>query len=209
MHWHAKELFKILPFYNTFIEKPKIKKLSNVQLLKELPFFDELNIVKNKSAFSGYARSYKIDIVAKRDPIVQLKASESSIIDLFKDVLNEIKDFKYQITLSIFLSKVRSDRNIEYYPVYFNSTTKTVINDEFRLDQSFQEIIYRSDIWINDGSGWSIEEIHNQYLHVSSYSPLIGSTYVELPNELKHSRKGLINIQTDDKNVFYGAMSGI
>ena len=64
------QLFQIFPFCNTFIEKPKIKKLSNVQLLKELPFYDELSIVKNKSAFSGYARSYKIDIVDKRDPIV-------------------------------------------------------------------------------------------------------------------------------------------
>ena len=79
MHWDAKELFKILPFYNTFIERPKIKKLSSVELLKELPFYDKLSIVKNKTAFSGYARSYKIEIVDKRDPIVQLKASELSI----------------------------------------------------------------------------------------------------------------------------------
>ena len=47
MHWDAKELFKIFPFYNTFIEKPKVEKLSYVQLLKELPFYDQLNIVKN------------------------------------------------------------------------------------------------------------------------------------------------------------------
>ena len=43
------------PFYNTFIEVPKVKKLNNVQLLKELPFYDELSIVNNKTAFSGYA----------------------------------------------------------------------------------------------------------------------------------------------------------
>ena len=33
-------------------------------------------------------------------------------------------------------------------------------------------------------------------------NPLIGSTYTELPNELKHSRKGLINIQNDDNKCF-------
>ena len=42
MHWDAKKLFQVLPFYNTFVEKPKIKKLSNRELLKELPFYDEL-----------------------------------------------------------------------------------------------------------------------------------------------------------------------
>ena len=46
MHWDAKELFKILPFYNTFTEVPKVKKLNNVQLLKGLPFYDELKIVR-------------------------------------------------------------------------------------------------------------------------------------------------------------------
>ena len=32
------EIFKILPFYNSYIERPKIKNLSNIRLLKELLF---------------------------------------------------------------------------------------------------------------------------------------------------------------------------
>ena len=46
-YWDTKKLFQILPFYNTFIEIPEIKKLSNAKLLQELSFFDELSIVKN------------------------------------------------------------------------------------------------------------------------------------------------------------------
>ena len=96
MHsWDANKIFKILPFFNTYIEKPEVKKLNNVELLKELPFYDELGIVKNKTAFSDYAQSYKIEIVAKRDVIVQLKASKISIVELFKDLLIELKGFKY------------------------------------------------------------------------------------------------------------------
>ena len=71
-------------FLETYVEKPEVKKLNNVELLKELPFYDELNIVKNKTAFSGYARSCKIEIVDKRDVLVQLKASEISIKELFR-----------------------------------------------------------------------------------------------------------------------------
>ena len=44
--WDTKKIFQILPFYNAFIEKPKIKHLSNIQLLHELPFYDELIAVK-------------------------------------------------------------------------------------------------------------------------------------------------------------------
>ena len=87
MHWDANKIFKILPFYNSHIDQPKIEKLNNVKLLKELPFYDDLSIVKNKTAFSGYARSYKIEIFDKRDVIVQLKASKISIKELFKDLL--------------------------------------------------------------------------------------------------------------------------
>ena len=82
-------------------------------------------------------------------------------------------------------------------------------SDEFGLDQSFQEILYRIDNWINQGSGWIVESIKRFYLNVSSYSPLIGSTYIELPDELKNSRKGLIDIQNDDNKCFCGVILNI
>ena len=94
MLWDKNEIFKVLPFYNTYIEKPKTKKLNNAELMKELPFFDELNIIKNKTAFSGYGRSYKIEIVDKKDEVIQLKYSEIALKELFKDLLIELKGYK-------------------------------------------------------------------------------------------------------------------
>ena len=202
MLWDESEIFKLLPFYNSYVERPKIKKLSNVQLLKELPFYDDLNIVENKTEFSGYSRSYKVEIVDKRDVIIQLKSSKISIKDLFKDVLIELKGFKYQITLYVLLSKVKSSDLTEYSPVYFNSLTKTVIGNKYFLDQCFNEIIFKLGQWISHGSGWNVEEILSQYLNISSYLPLSGSTYCELPEELKNSTKGSINIQNNDNKCF-------
>ena len=147
MLWDESEIFKILPFYDSYIERPKIKKLINVQLLKELPFDDELSIVKNKTAFSDYSRSYKVAIVDKRDVITQLEISKIAIKDLFKDLLLELKGFKYQITLYVLLSKVKSSNLIEYSPVYFNSLTKTVIVNKYFLDQCFNEIIFKLENW--------------------------------------------------------------
>ena len=66
MVWDESKIFKILPFYNSFIDVPNITKLSNLQLLKELPFYNELSIVKKKTAFSGFAQSYKIEIIDKK-----------------------------------------------------------------------------------------------------------------------------------------------
>ena len=50
-------------------------------------------------AFSGQAMSYKVEIVDKKDLIVQLEASRSSIKDLLNDLLNETRGFKHQITV--------------------------------------------------------------------------------------------------------------
>ena len=90
--------FKELSFYNKPIEKPRIKHLKNINLLPELPFYKQLSIIKANQGFKGYA-IYKVEIVKRKDLILQLEASKSSIKDLFSDLLNEIKGFKYQITV--------------------------------------------------------------------------------------------------------------
>ena len=102
------DYFKELPFYNVSIDKPKIKRLKNVDLLAELPFYNQLNTIRTAHAFSGYAMSYKVEIVDKNDLIVQLEASRSSIKDLFNDLLNEIRGFKYQITVKVLLKKIQA-----------------------------------------------------------------------------------------------------
>ena len=62
-----------------------------------------MRIIKTNHAFRGYAMSYKVEIIERKDPINQLEASKSSIKDLFSDLLNEAKGFKYQITLKAVL----------------------------------------------------------------------------------------------------------
>ena len=98
----------------------------------------------------------------------------------------------------VLLCKHKINGDIEYAPVHFNSATKTVINsDKYDL-----EILYRIDNWINEGSGWIIESIEAHYVNVSSYSPLIGGTYIELLEKLKNPMKGLINIKNNDNKCF-------
>ena len=87
-------------------------------------------------------KTIKLKSLIKKDVIIQLKASEIVIKELFKDLLIELKGFRYQITLAILLSKMKSNGETEYFPVYFNSSTKTVIgSNKFGLNQAFQEII--------------------------------------------------------------------
>ena len=131
-HFDAVDYFKELPFYNKPIKKPKVKRLKNIDRLAELPFYEQLSVVKTNQAFRGYVMSYKIKIVERKVGIVQLGANKSSIKDLFTNLLNETKGFKYQITLKVLLKRYKLNEEIEFAPVYFNSLTKAVINHRFK-----------------------------------------------------------------------------
>ena len=52
--------------------------------------------------------SCKVELVEKKDPLIQLEASKSSIKDLFNDLLDETKGFKYQITVKILLKNMKA-----------------------------------------------------------------------------------------------------
>ena len=64
-----------------------------------------------------------------------------------------------------------------------------MINHKLDIDKSFQEILYRTDNGINESSGWIIESIVSQYINISTYKPLIGSSYINLPAELRSPKK--------------------
>ena len=164
-----------------------------------LPFYDDLSVVELSKSFGRYARCYKIEIIDSKDALAQLEASKSSIEELFKDLLNDMKSFKYQVTVTVLLFKHKINGDINYAPVSFNSATKEIINsDKYDLDKSFREILYRIDNCINEGFGWIIESIEAQYVSISIYSLLAGRKYNELPEKLKNQMKGQINIRNND-----------
>ena len=120
-HPNGKDYFKEIHYYNRPIKKPNTKRLKNIDLSAELPLFEKLSLTKTNQAFSGYAMSYKFEIEERKGFIVQLEVSKLSIKNLFGDLLNEAKGFKYQITVRVLLKKYKPNEEIEFSPVYFNS----------------------------------------------------------------------------------------
>ena len=89
---------------------------------------------------------------------------------MFKDLLDEIKRFKYQITGKVLLRKRKVNVDIEFALVYFDSATKTVSNTGF-------------------------ESVYGECVNISIYSLLSRITYIKLPLRSRNSMKGLINIK--------------
>ena len=108
------------------------------------------------------------------------------------------------MTQKIKLSKQTEDGKI-YKEPYFNGGPFTVTNadsiDE-SLESGIEKVLNTLAGWLSEGSGWVIEEVLSHYLNIVSYLPLGGSSYVQLPEELRNSRKGLINPKNNDEKCF-------
>ena len=104
--------------------------------------------------------------------------------------------------VKVFQSKPKGNGHIEFAHVYFIFTIKTVINFNYDLENIFQEILYRIGNWINKGSRWVTESIETEFANISVYSPLSGSTYLELSNKSRNPIEDLINIKSNDSKCF-------
>ena len=71
-HFDVIDYFKELPFYNKPIKKP-VKRLKNIDPLVELPFYEQLSVIKTDQAFKRYAKSYKVEIIEKKTQLYNKK----------------------------------------------------------------------------------------------------------------------------------------
>ena len=76
----------------------------------------------------------------------------------------------------------------------------------YNMEDVFQSIyttvISKIQKSLGNGSGWIIDSVIDHTIGISKYNPLAGSSYIKLPKELVHLRKGLTNIQNNDGNDF-------
>ena len=115
--------------------------MKNYELLRELPLYDDINISRKERAFRGYAKTYKVGIINNKNLSDSLPVSKNSIKNLFDELLREKKGFKYIISVKIALEKRINDNEFDHQTLYFNSLIKTVINQIYHLNDSFEEIL--------------------------------------------------------------------
>ena len=157
-------------------------------------------------ALKGYTKSYEISIKNDKDPLAQLQNTRKAIEHHIRNILESMKGLKFIETLKVTFKKSTKEGTLDK-TAYFNSKPQTIINDTEipeALQLSQQQILNIIAIWISEGSGWTtcIQSIDNHHLNVVQYEPMKGSSYMELPQELRNSAKGLINMKNKDNECF-------
>ena len=181
------------------IPTPRTKKSS------EKPVPEKRTIISQvEKALKGYTQSFDVELRDKKDPLLQLQKSRRAVEYLFNNLLVQTKGFKFVETLQVKFVKHSNDKKIQKNG-YFNSTTDLIINEtdiKSAIQASQQQILNKIAQWISEGSGWTIQSIENHYINIVNYNPLKGSSYIELPQELQNSAKGLINMKNKDNECF-------
>ena len=102
-------------------------------------------------------------------------------------------------TLVVVFKKIESKDKTKYKFVF---KLKSRIINESAIDVVFQSIyttiVTNIQKILGQGSGWITDSVIDHTISISKYNPSAGSSYIELPKELDHPRKGLINIQNTD-----------
>ena len=161
-------------------------------------------------ALKGHAKSYGIELQDNSNPLNHFTKTKELVESHLESLLKDKKGFKFIETLEITFEKDSIDsktgkRVSIYKTAFFNGKAKTITkaNDiEHELSISRQKILNLIDKWVSEGSGWVIDRIDSHYINVTTYTPLHGSNYIELPTELKNPKKGLINMKNKDDECF-------
>ena len=176
---------------------PRTKK--QTQLPKPVPL-PRTKIEETDKALKGYTSSYKISIKHSKDPLLQLQNTRKAVEYHIIKALSSMKGLKFIETLKVTFSKAQDDGLI-YKSAFFNSKPQTTINNlsiSESLQTSKQQILNFVAQWISEGSGWTTQSVDNHYLNIVKYEPMKGNSYIQLPQELRNSSKGLINMKNED-----------
>ena len=171
----------------------------------QIPKIKELN-----RALQGHVKSYEIELLDNLNPLNHFTKTRPQTKSHLEDLLKTMKGFNFIETLEVTFEKNTIDsktgkRVSIYKTAFFNGKAKIVTKvDDLKpeLNMSRQEILNTIDKWVSEGSGWVIDRIDSHYINVTLYKPLNGSSYIELPTELRNPKKELINIKNKDDECF-------
>ena len=114
-----------------------------------------------------------------------------------------LRSFELMTTLVIAFKKIESDDATKYSSFYSTSKAETIINEN-DIDDAFGSIyttiISSIQKYLGKGLGWIIDSVISHTINISKYNHLAGSSYIKLPKQLDHPKKGLINIQNINNN---------
>ena len=189
-----------------YITPSRLKKLSK-QLNKKINKAVEeekrlFTPVKEKSAFKGFTSQYVIKGSPDYDTTTFLMAAKPFLIN----IMTTNRNIKVRLYLNCIMKRTDPDGFTVIRKFAFHSVGQKIITEETDPHEIFKEMMDEIEEEVQkvehaEGSGWVFVEVENLTLHTDIWDPLKGSSYIDLPKELKN-KNAIINMKNEDNKCF-------
>ena len=187
-----------------YITPSRLKKLSK-QLNKKInkAIEEEKRLftpVKEKSAFKGFTSQYVIKGSPDYDTTTFLTIAKPFLIN----IMNKNRNIKVRLYLNCIMKRTDPDGFTVIKKFAFHSIGQKIITESTDPHEIFKEMMDEIEEEVQkvehaEGSGWVFVEVENLTLHTDIWDPIKGSSYIDLPKELKN-KNAIINMKNEDNN---------
>ena len=187
-----------------YITPSRLKKLSK-QLNKKINKAVEeekrlFTPVKEKSAFKGFTSQYVIKGSPDYDTTTFLTIAKPFLIN----IMDKNRNIKVRLYLNCVMKRTDPDGFTVIRKFAFHSVGQKIITEETDPHEIFKEMMDEIEEEVQkvehaEGSGWVFVEVENLTLHTDIWDPIKGSSYIDLPKELKN-KNAIINMKNEDNN---------
>ena len=189
-----------------YITPSRLKKLSkqlNKKINKAIEEEERLfKPVKEKSAFKGFTSQYVIKGSPDYDTTTFLTIAKPWVIN----IMDKNHNIKARLYLNCVMKRTDPDGFTVIRKFAFHSVGQKIITEETDPHEIFKEMMDEIEEEVQkvehaEGSGWVFVEVENLTLHTDIWDPVKGSSYIELPKELKN-KNAIINMKNEDNKCF-------
>ena len=158
--------------------------------------------IKEKSAFKNFTVQYIIKGDPLYGPTMFLQIAKPFIINIM--VSN--RNIKAKLYLNCLMKRTDPDGFTVIKKFAFHSIGQKIITEDTDPHEIYGEMVDEIEEEIQkveqaEGSGWIFLEVENLTLYTDIWDPINGSSYIDLPKELKN-RKAIINMKNEDDKCF-------
>ena len=120
----------------------------------------------------------------------------------------ELSFHQYKVSLVLKVEMTKGDGKRKVQQPYFASKPYTILSQhdiENAIEEAHRNIDAQMDKWTCQGSGWAVTRVLCLYVNIAKYTPLKGSSYIDLPDYLKN-KKAIVNVKNQDNKCLEWAL---
>lgn len=150
-------------------------------------------------------------VVNFKDIVLLLEYLSTCIIRILANAIIQTGSVKFNLLLectyakTIILNEIKTEetQDVSFKTKNFTLQNECDITEE--LNAAYDSIVKEEHDFQGRGSGWTLKSIDAVWVRISKYCPLRGSSYIDLPVNIK-KKKAIVNVKNFDNRCFKWAI---